>query len=106
MTGWRRSPEDDEADAELREQFMRFACHHDPREPGALQRLIDHPEFRKMFPRARLVTEAVIDFGDGREVDVLLPSGHVLTDTAPRCAYCRGRLPPDAGRCPSCGAPT
>lgn len=47
----------------MKYQFARIAADHDPRTPGALDRIAADPRFKSAFPNARAVAFDKIDFG-------------------------------------------
>lgn len=58
----------------LKNAAGRFFSQVDPRQPGALQAVFNLPGFRDFFPNAKIVAGPkgdLIDFGDGKSVDVL-----------------------------------
>jgi hypothetical protein len=72
----------------MKYQFARIAADYDPRQPGALERLVKDPRFTAVFPNARLVGKDSIDFGGqlseggGRGVPVgLVDVGEAFVDT-------------------------
>jgi hypothetical protein len=67
--------------------FARIAADYDPRQPGALERVVADPRFAAAFPNARLVGKDSIDFGGqlsdgpGRGVPVgLVDVGEAFVD--------------------------
>jgi hypothetical protein len=47
----------------MKYQFARIAADYDPRQPGALNRLVGDPRFAAAFPNAKIVGKDSIDFG-------------------------------------------
>jgi hypothetical protein len=47
----------------MKYKFARIAADYDPRQPGALGRLVSDPRFAAAFPNAKVVGKDAIDFG-------------------------------------------
>src|SRR5690349_4644039 len=47
----------------MKYKFARIAADYDPRQPGALGRLVEDPRFAAAFPNAKIVGKDAIDFG-------------------------------------------
>lgn len=59
----------------IKNAFGKIASRYDPTQPGAARAVMEDPEFKALFPNARLVEHPKadqIDFGDGNPVDVLI----------------------------------
>lgn len=72
----------------MKYQFARIAADYDPRQPGALERLVADPRFAAAFPNAKIVGKDSIDFGGqlseggGRGVPVgVVDVGEAFIDT-------------------------
>lgn len=58
----------------IKNSFGKIASRYDPTQPGASKAVMADPDFQRLFPEARLVEHPngdMIDFGDGKPVDVL-----------------------------------
>jgi hypothetical protein len=59
----------------IKNTFGKIASRYDPRAPNATQQIVNDPDFKQFFPEAKIVPHPkgdLIDFGDGRPVDVLV----------------------------------
>lgn len=58
----------------IKNTFGKIASRYDPTQPGAAKAVMADPDFQRFFPEAKLVEHPngdLIDFGDGKPVDVL-----------------------------------
>lgn len=58
----------------IKNTFGKIASRYDPTQPGAAKAVVADPDFQRFFPEARIVEHPngdLIDFGDGKPVDVL-----------------------------------
>lgn len=58
----------------IKNSFGKIASRYDPTQAGASKAVMADPDFQRLFPEARLVEHPngdMIDFGDGKPVDVL-----------------------------------
>lgn len=70
---WSNTPEGYEANS-IKNTFGKIASRYDVTQPDAARRVMADPEFQRFFPEARLVEHPngdLIDFGDGKPVDVI-----------------------------------
>lgn len=58
----------------IKNSFGKIASRYDPTKPGAARSVMADPDFQRLFPEATIVEHPngdLIDFGDGKPVDVL-----------------------------------
>jgi hypothetical protein len=70
---WDKAPEGYEANS-IKNTFGKIASRYDVTQPGAVRSLMADPEFQQFFPEARIIEHPngdLIDFGDGKPVDVI-----------------------------------
>lgn len=70
---WDNAPEGYEADS-IKNTFGKIASRYDVTQPGAVRALMADPDFQRFFPEAQIIDHPngdLIDFGDGKPVDVI-----------------------------------